>query len=159
MHIEISISNQVLTLYKKKSIIKRYSVSTAKKGAGEIMNSECTPRGERVIAEKIGEGAEENSVFVGRVQTDESYDLQLRKLQPNRDWILTRILWLKGIEDGKNKGSGLDSYERYIYIHGSPDDVEMGKPGSKGCVRMKNSDVIELFDLVEVGTRVTISEK
>ena len=106
MHIEISISNQVLTLYKKKSIIKRYSVSTAKKGAGEIMNSECTPRGEHVIAEKIGEGAEENSVFVGRVQTDESYDLQLRKLQPNRDWILTRILWLKGIEDGKNKGSG-----------------------------------------------------
>ena len=159
MHIEISISNQVLTLYKKKSIIKRYSVSTAKKGAGEIMNSECTPRGEHVIAEKIGEEAEENSVFVGRVQTDESYDLQLRKLQPNRDWILTRILWLKGIEDGKNKGSGLDSYERYIYIHGSPDDVEMGKPGSKGCVRMKNSDVIELFDLVEVGTRVTISEK
>ena len=73
--------------------------------------------------------------------------------------IRDRILWLKGIEDGKNKGSGLDSYERYIYIHGSPDDVEMGKPGSKGCVRMKNSDVIELFDLVEVGTRVTISEK
>ena len=159
MYIEISISNQVLTLYKMKSIIKRYSVSTAKKGAGEIMNSECTPRGEHVIAEKIGEGAEEKSVFVGRGQTDEWYDLQLRKLQPNRDWILTRILWLKGIEDGKNKGSGLDSYERYIYIHGSPDDVEMGKPGSKGCVRMKNSDVIELFDLVEVGTRVTISEK
>ena len=159
MHIEISISNQILTLYKKKRIIKSYSVSTAKKGVGETINSQCTPRGEHVIAEKIGEGAQENSVFVGRVQTGELYESKLRKSQPHRDWILTRILWLKGIEDGKNKGSSLDSYERYIYIHGSPDDVEMGKPGSKGCVRMKNSDVIELFDLVKVGTRVTISEK
>jgi len=159
MHIKISISKQQLFLFDGRDILKKYSISTAKNGMGERKNSECTPRGEHIIAEKIGHGAKKDSVFVGRVETNELYNLEIRDLHPDRDWILTRILWLSGTEEGKNKGGDVDSYDRYIYIHGSPEDIKMGKPGSKGCVRMRNSDVIELFELVSVGTIVTIGEK
>ena len=159
MHIKISISKQQLIVFDGENVIRNYSVSTAKNGAGEKENSECTPLGEHIIAEKIGHDAKKNSVFVGRVETNELYDPKMRDLYPNRDWILTRILWLSGTEDGKNKGDDVDSYNRYIYIHGSPDDIRMGKPGSRGCIRMFNSDVIELFDLVNVGTMVTITTK
>jgi|TARA_B110000881_G_scaffold214884_1_gene228044 lipoprotein-anchoring transpeptidase ErfK/SrfK len=158
MHIKISISKQQLILFDEEDSIKQYSISTAKNGSGERKNSECTPRGEHIIAEKIGEGAKENSVFVGRIETNELYNSKLRDFHPRRDWILTRILWLSGIEEGKNKKGDVDSHDRYIYIHGSPEDIEMGYPGSRGCIRMRNSDVIELFNLVNVGTRVTISE-
>ena len=158
MHIKISISKQQLILFDEDDSIKQYSISTAKNGSGERKNSECTPRGEHIIAEKIGEGAKENSVFVGRIETNELYNSKLRDFHPRRDWILTRILWLSGIEEGKNKKGDVDSHDRYIYIHGSPEDIEMGYPGSRGCIRMRNSDVIELFNLVNVGTRVTISE-
>jgi lipoprotein-anchoring transpeptidase ErfK/SrfK len=158
MHIKISISKQQLILFDEEDSIKQYSISTAKNGSGERKNSECTPRGEHIIAEKIGQGAKENSVFVGRIETNELYNSKLRDFHPRRDWILTRILWLSGIEEGKNKKGDVDSHDRYIYIHGSPEDIEMGYPGSRGCIRMRNSDVIELFNLVNVGTRVTISE-
>ena len=158
MHIKISISKQQLILFGEEDLIKQYSISTAKNGSGERKNSECTPRGEHIIAEKIGQGAKENSVFVGRIETNELYNSKLRDFHPRRDWILTRILWLSGTEEGKNKGGDVDSHDRYIYIHGSPEDIEMGRPGSRGCIRMRNSDVIELFNLVNVGTRVTISE-
>ena len=158
MHIKISISKQQLILFDEEDSIKQYSISTAKNGSGERKNSECTPRGEHVIAEKIGQEAKENSVFVGRIETNELYNPKLRDFHPRRDWILTRILWLSGTEEGKNKGGDVDSHDRYIYIHGSPEDIEMGRPGSRGCIRMRNSDVIELFNLVNVGTRVTISE-
>jgi len=158
MHIKISISKQQLILFDEEDSIKQYSISTAKNGLGERKNSECTPRGEHIIAEKIGQGAKENSVFVGRIETNELYNSKLRDFHPRRDWILTRILWLSGTEEGKNKGGDVDSHDRYIYIHGSPEDIEMGYPGSRGCIRMRNSDVIELFNLVNVGTRVTISE-
>ena len=158
MHIKISISKQQLILFGEEDSIKQYSISTAKNGSGERKNSECTPRGEHIIAEKIGQGAKENSVFVGRIETNELYNSKLRDFHPRRDWILTRILWLSGLEEGKNKGGDVDSHDRYIYIHGSPEDIEMGRPGSRGCIRMRNSDVIELFNLVNVGTRVTISE-
>ena len=158
MHIKISISKQQLILFDEEDSIKQYSISTAKNGLGERKNSECTPRGEHIIAEKIGQGAKENSVFVGRIETNELYNSKLRDFHPRRDWILTRILWLSGTEEGKNKGGDVDSHDRYIYIHGSPEDIEMGCPGSRGCIRMRNSDVIELFNLVNVGTRVTISE-
>jgi lipoprotein-anchoring transpeptidase ErfK/SrfK len=158
MHIKIFISKQQLILFDEEDSIKQYSISTAKNGSGERKNSECTPRGEHIIAEKIGEGAKENSVFVGRIETNELYNSKLRDFHPRRDWILTRILWLSGIEEGKNKKGDVDSHDRYIYIHGSPEDIEMGYPGSRGCIRMRNSDVIELFNLVNVGTRVTISE-
>jgi len=159
MHIKISISKQQLILFDGENVIRNYSVSTAKNGAGERENSECTPLGEHIIAEKIGHDAKKNSIFVGRVETNELYDPKMRDLYPNRDWILTRILWLSGTEDGKNKGGDVDSYNRYIYIHGSPDDTKMGKPGSRGCIRMSNPDVIELFDLVNVGTILTITTK
>ena len=162
MHIQISISDQTLSLLDENDLIKQYSISTAKNGVGEEMDSECTPRGKHTISEKIGEGCEQNSVFVGRMLTGEIYEPALRELHPQRDWILTRILWLNGMEDGKNKGEVggmiLDSHDRYIYIHGSPDDVAMGQPGSRGCVRMRNVEIIELFDLIEPGTEVDICE-
>lgn len=158
MHIQISISAQLLTLLDGEKTINQYLISTAKNGAGEEMDSECTPRGKHIITEKIGADCEINSVFVGRIPTGEIYEPVLRELHPERDWILTRILWLSGLEEGKNKGQNLDSHDRYIYIHGSPDDVLMGRPGSRGCIRMRNSEIIELFELVDVGTEVIICE-
>lgn len=158
MHIQISISAQLLTLLDGEKTINQYLISTAKNGAGEEMDSECTPRGKHIITEKIGADCEINSVFVGRIPTGEIYEPVLRELHPERDWILTRILWLSGAEEGKNKGQNLDSHDRYIYIHGSPDDVLMGRPGSRGCIRMRNSEIIELFALVDVGTEVIICE-
>jgi lipoprotein-anchoring transpeptidase ErfK/SrfK len=157
MHIKISISAQQLTLLDGDKTIKQYSISTAKNGPGENMHSECTPRGKHMITEKIGGECEPNSVFVGRTPTGEIYEPALRDLHPERDWILTRILWLSGTEEGKNKGANVDSYDRYIYIHGAPDDVEMGRPGSRGCIRMRNEDVIELFDIVDAGITVVIT--
>lgn len=122
------------------------------------MHSGCTPRGKHVIAEKIGGGAEINTVFVGRCPTGEIYSPALRRQHPGRDWILTRILWLRGVERGVNRGGEVDSYNRYIYIHGAPDDVPMGTPGSAGCIRMRNKDIIALFERVQVGTPVKIQE-
>lgn len=158
MHIQISIKEQSLTLFDDDKQFKKYSISTAKNGPGELMDSECTPCGWHIISEKIGEGAEANSVFIGRVATGEIYDPALREQHPQRDWILTRILWLSGTEEGRNKGHNVDSHDRYIYLHGTPDDVDMGKPGSRGCVRMRNNEIIELFDLIEVGAEVLIND-
>lgn len=157
-HINISLREQRLSLYEGDKTLKQYSVSTAKNGPGELMDSECTPRGAHTIAEKIGADSAVNTVFVGRRPTGELYQPSLRELHPARDWILTRILWLQGEEPGTNKGGNVDTYDRYIYIHGSPDDVDMGCPGSHGCIRMRNNDVIELFDMVEAGDRVMIDE-
>jgi len=155
--IEIRLSEQKLFLKADEKAIRDYIISTAKNGPGEMMDSECTPCGGHIIAEKIGEGCESGTVFIGRKPTGEIYSPKLRQESPGRDWILTRIIWLKGTEPGKNQGGEVDSYERYIYIHGSPDDVEMGVPRSRGCVRMRNSDVIELYDLIQEGTAVTIT--
>lgn len=158
-HIEVNISKQILSLFEGTDVIKQYTISTAKNGPGEQMDSECTPRGQHLIREKIGAGFEANTVFVGRQATGELYHPELREQFPDRDWILTRILWLSGCEAGRNKGGNVDSYDRYIYIHGGPDDVAMGIPGSRGCVRMRNQDMIELFDLVEIETDVNIVEE
>ena len=158
-YIEVNISNQTLSLFEGDAVIKQYTISTAKIGPGEQMDSECTPRGKHLIREKIGAGCVANTVFVGREPTGELYHPELREQFPDRDWILTRILWLSGCEAGKNKGGNVDSYDRYIYIHGGPDDLAMGVPGSRGCVRMRNTDVIELFDLVETETGVNIVEE
>ena len=154
--IEISISQQKLYLKSADTVLREYPVSTARNGAGEEQDSECTPRGMHEIAEKIGAGSPPGTVFVGRESTGETYHPELRTQYPDRDWILTRILWLRGLETGKNAGDPRDSYNRYIYIHGSPDDVTMGSPGSRGCIRMRNADVIELFERVDTGTRVNI---
>ncbi len=156
--IEISISKQQLLLFEDDKLLKTYVVSTAKNGPGEMMDSECTPRGKHIISEKIGADCPTNAVFVGRMPTGETYEPALRELHPERDWILTRILWLSGMEEGRNKGGEVDSRDRYIYIHGSPDDVDMGQPGSRGCVRMRNDDIIDLYEIVDEGVEVIITD-
>ena len=159
MRIEISIKRQVLILYNDDGdVLARYPVSTAANGAGCEKDSGCTPLGVHTIRAKIGGSAAPNTVFVGRRPTGEIYTPELMAQFPHRDWILTRILWLSGKEIGKNRLGNVDTMQRYIYIHGTPDSTEMSKIGSHGCVRMRNSDVIALFDLVAVGTRVFISE-
>ena len=136
----------------------RYLVSTAANGVGCTKDSGCTPLGAHIIRAKIGADAPVNTVFVGRRPTGEICTPELMAQYPNRDWILTRILWLSGTEIGKNRLGNVDTMQRYIYIHGTPDSTDMGEVGSHGCVRMRNADVIELFDLVEAGTKVFISE-
>jgi L,D-transpeptidase YbiS len=159
MRIEISIKQQSLTLYDDEgSVMARYPVSTAANGAGCEKDSGCTPLGAHIVRAKIGAGAAANTVFVGRRATGEICSPELMAEFTNRDWILTRILWLSGKEIGKNRLGNVDTMQRYIYIHGTPDSTDMSKIGSHGCVRMRNSDVIELFELVEVGTRVFIAE-
>ena len=159
MQIEISIPQQTLTLRAEDgSIIARYPVSTALKGAGEEKNSYRTPRGRHVVRAKIGAGAPAGSVFKGRRATGEIWTPALGAAQPERDWILTRILWLSGCEPGFNRLGKVDSMQRYIYIHGTPDCEPMGVPHSHGCVRMRNQDVIALFDAVPAGTPVIIND-
>lgn len=156
--IRISIPEQTLELIEDGTVLKRYQVSTAKNGVGEKYGSFCTPRGRHVIRAKIGSGAPENTVFVKRRPTGEIFSPDLDANAPGRDWMLTRILWLSGCEPGFNRLGDVDTMRRYIYIHGSPDSRTMGKPGSIGCIRMHNRDVVELFDLVEPGTPVEIVE-
>jgi hypothetical protein len=157
-HIDIDISKQRLRFELGGRTLLDAPVSTALKGAGEVMDSERTPRGWHVVCEKIGAGAPMNAVFVGRRPTGELYTPELRRRYPDRDWILTRILWLGGTENGRNLGGKVDSRERYIYIHGCPADIGVGRPGSRGCVRMRNEQIIELFNQVRVGTSVFIHE-
>jgi L,D-transpeptidase YbiS len=157
--IRINIAQQVLDLLDDAgALLKRYQVSTAANGPGELTGSYCTPRGRHVIRAKIGAGQPENTVFVRRRPTGEIYSPGLGKAHPKRDWILTRILWLSGCEPGFNRLREVDTMRRYIYIHGSPDEVQMGEPGSHGCIRMRNADMVELFDLVDAGTPVEIRE-
>lgn len=154
--IDIDITRQELTLYQDNEVVVSYPVSTAKNGLGELNGSECTPCGLHQIRAKIGTNAEVNSVFVGRRATGEYYSRDLRQQFPERDWILTRILWLSGLESGKNRGGEVDTMRRYIYIHGSPDDDSFDVPSSHGCVKMRNKDIIELYERVEAGTHVLI---
>jgi lipoprotein-anchoring transpeptidase ErfK/SrfK len=138
-------------------LIREYPVSTAKNGLGERNGSYCTPRGRHRIAEKIGAGLPSYAVFKAREPTGEVWSPELDGKKPNCDWILSRILWLEGMEEGKNRGGMVDSHSRYIYIHGTNEEHQIGKPVSHGCIRMKNADVADLFELVEVGTEVRIS--
>lgn len=156
--IEVSISEQRLRLREQNRITLDVPVSTARNGAGEINGSECTPRGAHVVRAKIGAGCAANTVFVSRRPTGEMYTPALRQRYPQRDWILTRILWLSGLEVGKNRRGNVDTMRRCIYIHGCPEEDAMGVPGSHGCVKMRNQDVIELFERVPVGARVIIRE-
>jgi lipoprotein-anchoring transpeptidase ErfK/SrfK len=155
--IRIAIPAQTLALLDEGGrTVREYTVSTAAKGPGERRGSHCTPRGRHVVRAKIGAGAASNTVFVGRRPTGEVWSPDLAARHPGRDWILTRILWLSGCEPGFNRLGEVDTMRRYIYIHGSPDTVPMGVPGSIGCVRMRNADIIELFDLVPARTPVEI---
>jgi len=158
MKIEIDIPGQELRVLEGTRVVKKYSVSTAKKGVGEKNGSLCTPRGRHVVRAKIGAGQPAGTVFVRRRPTGEVWTPELDAKYPGRDWILTRILWLSGREPGKNRLGDVDTMRRYIYIHGSPDRAEMGKPGSIGCVRMHNKDIVELFELVPPYTEVEIRD-
>ena len=158
MKIEIDATKQELRLLEGKRVVKRYSVSTAKRGLGEKNGSLCTPRGRHIVRAKIGAGQAPGTVFVRRRPTGEVWTPELHEKYPGRDWILTRILWLSGCERGRNRLGDVDTMRRYIYIHGSPDTAEMGKPGSIGCIRMRNKDIVELFDLVPAYAAVEITE-
>lgn len=159
-YIIINIVEQKLSLYRQDTLVCQYSISTAKNGIGSQQDSGCTPLGKHIIAEKIGGTEPMNAVFIGRVPTGEVYSASLGQEQPSRDWILSRILWLEGVEPGFNKGSnaqgGCDTYQRYIYIHGTPDTEPMGVPLSHGCIRMRNQHILELYEQVEEGTPVII---
>jgi L,D-transpeptidase YbiS len=151
MRIEIDIASQTLAYGDKV-----YSVSTSKHGVGEQNGSFCTPRGRHIVRAKIGAGQPLGAVFARRRPTGEVWTPAMHAANPGRDWILTRILWLSGCEPGFNRLGDVDTMRRYVYIHGTHDKAEMGKPGSIGCVRMRNSDIIELFDLVPPYTPVDI---
>jgi predicted GNAT family N-acyltransferase len=159
LRIRISLPQQSLELHDERgALLRRYRVSTASNGAGEQSGSFQTPRGRHIVRAKVGAGATPNTVFRGRRPTGELWTPQLDEQFPDRDWMLTRILWLSGKEPGRNRLGEVDSMRRYIYLHGSPDSVPMGIPGSHGCVRMRNDEIIELFDLVPAYTPVDIVE-
>ena len=154
--VRIDLGRQCLELSTGDAESRLYPVSTAANGPGELEGSGCTPRGWHVIRAKIGAGAASGTVFVGRRPTGERYTPMLGAAYPGRDWILTRILWLSGTEPGRNRLGRVDTMRRYIYVHGCPDEVDITSPGSHGCIRMRNADVIDLFDRVEVGVTVVI---
>lgn len=173
--IVISIAQQELYYYQENDLQKTYWVATAKNGTGQLMGSECTPLGKHRVCEKIGDLAAPNSVFVARQFTGEMYSDDFAKDHPERDWILTRILWLEGLQEGLNKGDSMnndikndsqqtdepvscDTRQRFIYIHGCPDSHPMQIPSSHGCIKMRNTDIIELYDLVTVGIPVDIQQ-
>lgn len=156
--IEVSISNQQLRYSRDDQVLMDVAIASATNGPGEQLGSECTPRGQHYIRAKIGAGCPVNSVFIGRRPTGEIYQSALKQQSPERDWILTRILWLCGTEVGKNRLGKVDTMRRYVYIHGCPDDDPMGIPSSHGCIKMRNTDILTLFELVSVGTPVHITE-
>ena len=160
MKIVISIARQRLTVFDDGGrVLRAYPVSTAIEGAGERNGSFRTPRGKHLVRAKIGAGLPPGAVFVARRPNGEVHSPGLTAAHPGRDWILTRILWLSGCEPGFNRLGDVDTMRRFIYIHGCPETEAMGEPGSHGCIRMRNRDVIELFDLVPVRTPVDVTEE
>ncbi len=157
-YIKISVAKQSLQVVEAGETIKSFVISTGKKGCSEQNGSGGTPTGWHYIRIKIGEASDKNSVFVGRRETGEIYTSSLAESHPGRDWVLGRIFWLSGLEKGKNRLGNVDTLRRYIYIHGTPDEEQLGTPASHGCVRMSCTDVVELFAMVDTGTRVHIVE-
>jgi L,D-transpeptidase YbiS len=155
--IHVDLTEQRLALEDNGRVLLEAPVSTAAAGAGEQYGSLQTPRGWHVVRARIGAGAPRGAVFVGRRPTGEVWSPALAAAHPGRDWILTRILWLSGLEPGRNRLGGVDTMRRYVYIHGAPDDAALGVPGSHGCVRLGSDTMIALFDLTPVGTRVHIA--
>lgn len=156
LRLRIDIPAQTLEVWRAGELIRTYPVSTSSNGVGERKGSEQTPRGAHYVRARIGAGLPAQAVLRGRRFTGELWSVALAKAQPDRDWILGRILWLCGLERGRNRLGDVDSQQRYIYIHGTPDSEPMGTPRSHGCIRMRMADVIVLFDQVVVGTRVDI---
>ena len=158
MSIRVSLGEQRLELLGLAGTVHSYAISTSRYGAGEMRESLKTPRGRHLVRAKIGAGQPVNAVFRGRRPTGEIYSAELAAAHPDRDWILTRILWLSGTEVGRNRLGNVDTMRRYIYIHGAPDEAMLGTPASIGCIRMSNHDVVDLFAAVPVGTVVDIVE-
>jgi lipoprotein-anchoring transpeptidase ErfK/SrfK len=159
MKIVVNLAEQRLDLLDDDGLpLRAWPVSTAANGAGEVSGSGCTPRGQHIVRAKIGAGMPINTVFVGRRPTGEIYSPELGEFEPERDWILSRILWLSGKEPGRNRLGECDTMRRYIYIHGTPDAGFVPEPQSHGCIRMRNADLLELFDLVPAYTTVEIQE-
>lgn len=156
--VNVNITEQRLYCVRDDTIETSYLVSTSANGVGEQKNSYQTPRGKHIIRACIGEGQPINTVFVSRRPTGEIYSPALAEKQPDRDWILTRILWLSGKEMGKNRLGSVDTFQRFIYIHGTPDSTLIGQPHSHGCIRMRNKDIIDLFNRVSPGVLVTLTE-
>ena len=156
MKLVISVSQQMAYLLDDLEILLECAVSTALKGVGCEKGSNQTPLGKHIVRAKIGQDEPLNTVFIRRRPTGEIYTPDLGNAYPNRDWILTRILWLSGTEKGKNRLGNVDTMQRYIYIHGTPDTEPMGLALSHGCIRMRNSDLVKLFDLIAIGTPVVI---
>lgn len=154
--ITIDIDRQSLTLWENGAPVMSYPVSTGLNGVGEQNGSGCTPRGLHRVRLRIGAGCPPGTVFRGRRPTGERCDAALVAAYPERDWILTRILWLTGCEPGRNRGGCVDTLRRYIYLHGCPDSEPMGEPRSHGCIRLRDPDLIDLFDRTPVGTLVDI---
>ncbi len=152
----VDISEQRLYLFNNNDLIQSFPVSTSKFGEGQAENSFKTPLGLHVIKEKIGHKALKNTIFTARVNTNKRADVQIQQNDTEDDFVTSRILWLDGLEDGINRGLGVDSYNRYIYIHGTHEEGLIGQKASHGCIRMFNNDVIELFDKVSEGTKVHI---
>ena len=155
----VDLRHQRLMLLVGAETLLNCPVSTSAAGAGEQLGSGRTPRGRHKIRVAIGANCPLNSVFVGRRPTGEIFTPELAVQHPGRDWILTRILWLTGCEPGRNRGGNLDTLRRCIYIHGCPDTEPMGVPCSHGCIRMRNADLLELFEQVGAGTPVDIREE
>ena len=156
MHIRIDIPTQWLRLEHNGAVLAQFPISSAARGLGEESGSYCTPRGAHIVRAKIGAGMPLNSVFVRRRPTGEIYTPELGAQSPDRDWILTRIFWLSGTQVGVNRLGRCDTMRRYIYIHGTPDEVFEQIPASHGCIRMRNEDVLQLFDMTPVYTPVQI---
>jgi lipoprotein-anchoring transpeptidase ErfK/SrfK len=156
--LHISIADQQLYGFVEGELKFRTAVSTALNGVGELNGSGCTPRGRFQIRAKIGEGLPNGAVLRGRRWTQEVWSPELHTQFPGRDWILSRILWLSGCEPGRNRLGNVDTFRRYIYLHGTPDTEPMGIPLSHGCVRMRNEELIELFDRVPAHCAVQIDE-
>lgn len=157
MLIEVHVPTQILRLQDGRGqLLLETRIATARKGVGEINGSEQTPRGWHKVRAKIGAGQPANTIFVARRPTGEMYSPEMRTRYPGRDWILTRIMWLSGLEPGKNRLGNVDTMRRFVYIHGCPDEDPMGIPSSHGCIKMRNSELIDFFERVPVGTRVNI---
>ncbi len=155
-HVRISLAAQRLDLLEGDDVVNSYPISTSKHGAGEQTDSYQTPRGRHIIRAKIGASEPECAIFKGRRPTGEIYSDELARTHPDRDWVLTRILWLSGTEVGVNRLGAVDSMRRHIYIHGTPPSEPLGVARSVGCIRMSNADIVKFFDLVAPGTVVDI---
>ncbi|MCK5823879.1 MAG: L,D-transpeptidase [Ichthyobacteriaceae bacterium] len=152
----VNVDKQELYLLKGTDTLNVYKVSTATNGIGNKSGSNKTPLGKHSVISRVGEGKPIGATFVGRQFTGKISEIITDSIDVADDLVLSRIMRLQGLEEGVNKGSGIDSYKRYIYIHGTNEEGLIGKPASHGCIRMFNNDVIDLFNKTEIGTQVNI---